>query len=287
MIPRLESLEERLAPSAAPVYGGGPVLSNPQVAILFLGTSTPDPSFVQQVNDIAGGPYASGLAQYGVSPGKINAVAADPVSVPPGVDASAPGAPPLVQQALTQEIASGALPSPGPSQEYVVVLPQGTTLTAGTGAAAGVHGVFTVPPGAGLAGTPFEPFVLLPLGPYQTTAFSNEYIESVTNPIGGGPGGKLNGWTVANAPPDYEIGSAAGFTSASRYQLGSGEVVQAYVNSLGQTIEPGAAALVKQAQQAVQQTTQQIQQQAQQTVSAADQLFLDLLWLYVLTGGRL
>jgi len=198
---RLEALEERTVPSILygtdPILttvsdGGGPVINNAHVDLIFWGTgwSTTSGSALRinmqnAVDSILSGPYTSGLSQYRSSIGSgyraftHNITSSSPPSTFSDTD---------VRNMLTSNISSGTLPSPfGDSQLlYMVITQPGSS----AGSLGGKHGYIDYGPYLNKAhyGWTFNNGSLDSYGsvvPYLDTvtwALSHELAEAVTDP---------------------------------------------------------------------------------------------------------
>jgi hypothetical protein len=190
---RVEGLEERTVPSILygtdPMLttvsdGGGPVINNAHVDLIFWGTgwgtasgSALRTNMQSAVDSILSGPYTSSLSQYRPSIGSGYRAVTHNItsSSPPSVFSNAD-----VNSMLKANIASGALPSPDSDSQllYMVITQPGSS----AGSAGGLHTYIDYGPGHNRAhyGWTINNGYLDTL----TYFFSHETAEAVTDPEG-------------------------------------------------------------------------------------------------------
>lgn len=162
--PTLEVLEDRTVPTDI-TYHGGPTIPNVQVNDIVMGAQSLDTTALMQalVRD-----YLPLLGpNYGIGTGSLRS--SMNVAALPGNPTDA-----QIQNLLMQEIKSGAVPSPGPNQLYMVFLAPGQSVADISGKS--YHGYFFTP-GIGAI------YYAVIYGNQQTSVgTSHELAEAVTDP---------------------------------------------------------------------------------------------------------
>lgn len=170
----VECLEVRVCPSTL-TYHGGPVLSHLALTTIYIGDPAPWNGF-DALGLVAAGDYAGTAAPYdvynGYYLGSINL--ADPG---PLTDAQ-------VRMLLAREIATGALPPPGPNSCYMVCLPENVTDPQWQLASA-YHQFFQLPDGRTVV------YGVTYAQPNAAIPFTHEVIEMATDP-------QANGWFTSD-----------------------------------------------------------------------------------------
>ena len=162
MTPVLEQLESRLTPTAI-LNHGGPVLAHPQISNIYAGGST-----YEALSPVAAGDYAALAAPYGVGPGAY----LGSTTVPnPGTLSNAG-----MQALIAKEIASGAVPQPGPYSLYMVSLAQPVTDSFAASFVA-YHSWFTLPDGQAVVYGVVWPSAV------GSLSYTHEVIEAATDPF--------------------------------------------------------------------------------------------------------
>jgi len=187
----------RVAPPAVAqlTYRGGPLLTAVEVFSLFWGAAWQDGTLMQSLNAflqfVVTSPYIDQLGEYSTAQQKIGhgryagtLVVTDPA---PGTNV----ADSALQQLLAQQVAKNTVPPPTPNTLYVVFLPSGVTVTAGSDRSCQVfcgyhdrssrqlyYAVLPYPDCAGCLGG------LAPLDAL-TSVCSHELAEAITDPVPG------------------------------------------------------------------------------------------------------
>jgi hypothetical protein len=130
--PVLQALEDRVIPSVDITYGGGPTIPHVQVTNIVMGTPLIDTTGLMQATVKDYLPLLNGY--YGIGSGTFQG----------SVSVAAPASNPTysdLQNLITSEIQSGAVPQPGPNQVYMIFLAPGQYV-AGTEGGYGHFGFF-------------------------------------------------------------------------------------------------------------------------------------------------